>query len=280
MPSADAADVGVPQRGSAIEPHAAFPWWAMPNAPGMAPDGAGRVSGGGSSRFRERSALSLLGWVCNHRQLSANTAENPMELESLRALYVDELKDLYNAEGQILKAMPRMIKAASNRQLKQALTEHERVTRKQVQRLERIFKDLDETPRGKKCHGMEGLLKEGKELIAEKPEPEVLDAGLISKAQHVEHYEIAGYGTVRSWAQQLGFDQHVELLQETLDEEAEADKRLSALAESSINIEADESDEESSSDREVAVATSRETGSRGRRTRTSARRGRSEAGAM
>src|SRR5687767_4910904 len=175
-----------------------------------------------------------------------------MELESLRALYVDELKDLYNAEGQILKAMPRMIKAASNRQLKQALTEHERVTRKQVQRLERIFKDLDETPRGKKCHGMEGLLKEGKELIAEKPEPEVLDAGLISKAQHVEHYEIAGYGTVRSWAQQLGFDQHVELLQETLDEEAEADKRLSALAESSINIEADESDEESSSDRDVA----------------------------
>jgi ferritin-like metal-binding protein YciE len=204
-----------------------------------------------------------------------------MELESLRALYVDELKDLYSAEGQILKALPRMIKAASNRQLKQALTQHERVTRKQVQRLDRIFKDLDESPRGKKCHGMEGLLEEGKELIAEKPEPDVLDAGLISKAQHVEHYEIAGYGTVRAWAQQLGYDQHAVLLQQTLDEEGEADKTLTQLAESSINIEAEnEDDEESSSDREVAVATSRETGSRGRRTRTTTRRRSSEVGAM
>lgn len=204
-----------------------------------------------------------------------------MELESLRALYVDELKDLYSAEGQILKALPRMIKAASNRQLKQALTQHERVTRKQVQRLDRIFKDLDESPRGKKCRGMEGLLEEGKELISEKPEPDVLDAGLISKAQHVEHYEIAGYGTVRAWAQQLGYDQHAELLQQTLDEEGEADKTLTQLAESSINIEAeDEGDEESSSDREVAVATSRETGARGRRTRTTTRRRSSEVGAM
>jgi len=195
-----------------------------------------------------------------------------MELESLRALYVDELKDLYSAEGQILKALPRMIKAASSRDLKRALTEHERVTRKQVKRLERIFKDLDETPRGKKCRGMEGLLEEGKELMSEKPEPDVLDAGLISKAQHVEHYEIAGYGTVRAWAQQLGFDQHVELLQETLDEEGEADKRLSQLAESSINLEAADTDD-ATSDREVAVASAREMGSRGRRTRASGRRG-------
>jgi ferritin-like metal-binding protein YciE len=131
---------------------------------------------------------------------------DPMELETLRALYVDELKDLYSAEGQILKALPRMIKAASSRELQKAFTEHERVTRKQVQRLERIFTDLDESPRGKKCHGMEGLLEEGKELISEKPQPDVLDAGLISKAQHVEHYEIAGYGTVRAWAQKLGYD--------------------------------------------------------------------------
>lgn len=197
-----------------------------------------------------------------------------MELESLRALYVDELKDLYSAEGQILKALPRMVKAASSRDLKRALTEHERVTRKQVKRLERIFKDLDESPRGKKCRGMEGLLEEGKELISEKPEPDVLDAGLISKAQHVEHYEIAGYGTVRAWAEQLGLDQHVELLQETLDEEGEADKRLSQLAESSINIEAaDTDDDDAMSDREVAVATSREMGSRGRRTKASGRRG-------
>jgi len=196
-----------------------------------------------------------------------------MELESLRALYVDELKDLYSAEGQILKALPRMVKAASSRDLKRALTEHERITRKQVKRLERIFKDLDESPRGKKCRGMEGLLEEGKELISEKPEPDVLDAGLISKAQHVEHYEIAGYGTVRAWAQQLGLDQHVELLQETLDEEGEADKRLSQLAESSINIEAADTDDDAVSDREVAVATSREIGTRGRRTKTSGRRG-------
>ena len=195
-----------------------------------------------------------------------------MELESLRALYVDELKDLYSAEGQILKALPRMTKAASSRDLKRALTEHERVTRRQVKRLERIFKDLDESPRGKKCRGMEGLLEEGKELISEKPEPDVLDAGLILKAQHVEHYEIAGYGTVRAWAQQLGLEQHVELLQETLDEEGEADKRLSQLAESSINIEAAETDDDANSDREVAVASSREMGSRGRRTGTSGRR--------
>ncbi len=202
-----------------------------------------------------------------------------MELESLRALYVDELKDLYSAEGQILKALPRMIKAASSRPLRDALTEHERVTQKQVQRLERIFKDLDESPRGKKCHGMEGLLKEGKELISEKPEPEVLDAGLISKAQHVEHYEIAGYGTVRTWAQQLGYDQHAELLQQTLDEEGEADKTLTQLAETSINIEAAKIDDEADDEREVAVATAQEPGSRGRRAKTSARRGSSEAGA-
>ena len=100
-----------------------------------------------------------------------------MELDSLRELYVDELKDLYSAEGQILKALPRMIKAASNRDLKQALTEHERITRKQVQRLERIFKDLDESPRGKKCHGMEGLLEEGKELISEKPDLPNISSG-------------------------------------------------------------------------------------------------------
>ena len=202
-----------------------------------------------------------------------------MELESLRALYVDELKDLYSAEGQILKALPRMIKAASSRPLQQALTEHERVTHKQVQRLERIFKDLDESPRGKKCHGMEGLLEEGKELISERPVPDVLDAGLISKAQHVEHYEIAGYGTVRAWAQQLGYGQHVELLQQTLDEEGEADKTLTQLAESSINIEAARMDDKADGEREVAVATSHEPGSRSRRAKTSARRGSSEAGA-
>ena len=195
-----------------------------------------------------------------------------MEMDSLKELYVEELKDLWSAETQITKALPKMVKAASNPKLKKAFNTHLKQTERHIKRLERIFKELDESPRGKKCRGMEGLLEEGKELISEKPEPDVLDAGLISKAQHVEHYEIAGYGTVRAWAQQLGFDQHVELLQETLDEEGEADKRLSQLAESSINLEAADTDD-ATSDREVAVASSREMGSRGRRTRASGRRG-------
>ena len=187
----------------------------------------------------ERAALSLplVTATANRQPLSL---EIPMELESLRALYVDELKDLYSAENQILKALPRMTKAASSRELKKALTEHERVTRKQVQRLERIFKDLDESPRGKKCRGMEGLLEEGKELIAEKPEPDVLDAGLISKAQHVEHYEIAGYGCARTFAEMLGMMEAAELLQATLDEEKAADEKLNQLAMSQVNLQAQE----------------------------------------
>src|SRR5918911_4897577 len=165
-----------------------------------------------------------------------------MELETLQDLYVDELKDLYSAENQILKALPRMIKAASNQELKQAFETHLRQTEGQVQRLEQIFQELGASPRGKKCVGMEGLIEEAKELLGEKPEPEVLDAGLISKAQHVEHYEIAGYGTVRTYAEQLGLTKHAELLQQTLNEEGEADKRLSALAETSINLRAETAD--------------------------------------
>jgi ferritin-like metal-binding protein YciE len=200
-----------------------------------------------------------------------------MEMESLHALYVEELKDLYSAENMIIKALPRMIKAASSRELQRALSQHEKITRRQVQRLERIFRMLDESPRGKKCVGMEGLLEEGKELISEKPEPDVLNAGLISKAQHVEHYEIAGYGTVRTWAQTLGYAEHVDLLQQTLDEEKEADRLLTQLAESSVNIEAaDETD--SAAEREVPMMAARETSSRGGRRSTSAsRRGSREA---
>jgi ferritin-like metal-binding protein YciE len=167
-----------------------------------------------------------------------------VKLTSLEELYIDELKDLYSAENQILKGLPRMIKAASHRQLKKAFAEHERVTRRQVKRLERIFKELDERPGGKKCVGMEGLIKEVKELIGEKPTPDVLDAGLISKAQHIEHYEMAGYGTVRTYARQLGFDEQADLLQETLDEEGDADKLLTQIAETSVNIEAEEEGEQ------------------------------------
>ena len=165
-------------------------------------------------------------------------------MDTLTELYVDELKDLYSAENQILKALPRMIKAASNKQLKQGFTKHERQTVQHVKRLERIFKSLGERPTGKKCVGMEGVLKEGSELIKEKPEPDVLDAGLIAAAQHVEHYEIAGYGTVRTWARLLGHDDHESLLQQTLDEERQTDEALSALAESSINLEAENSEED------------------------------------
>ena len=161
-----------------------------------------------------------------------------MEFNSLEGLYVEELRDLYSAENQILKALPKMAKVASDRELQRAFTQHERQTQRQVKRLERIFKDLGESPKGKKCVGMEGLIKEAQELIREKPDPEVLDAGLISKAQHVEHYEIAGYGTVRTYARQLGYDQQAELLQQTLDEEGETDKLLTQLAERSINVEA------------------------------------------
>jgi ferritin-like metal-binding protein YciE len=161
-----------------------------------------------------------------------------MEMESLRDIYIEELKDLYSAENQILKALPRMIKASTHPQLKKAFTTHERQTREHVKRLERICKQLGESPKGKKCHGMQGLLEEGKELISEKPEPDVLDAGLISAAQHVEHYEIAGYGTARAHANMLGLKKVAKLLQQTLDEEARTDKKLSQLAESAVNIEA------------------------------------------
>jgi len=161
-----------------------------------------------------------------------------MEMESLKELYVDELKDLWSAETQITKALPKMIKAATHPQLKKAFNTHLKQTERQIKRLERIFKELDESPRGKKCVGMEGLLKEGSELIKEKPEPDVLDAGLIAAAQHVEHYEMAGYGCVRTWARQLGEERHAELLQETLDEEEQTDRLLTDLAESSINIDA------------------------------------------
>ena len=164
------------------------------------------------------------------------------EMDSLRELYVEGIKDLYSAENQILKGLPRMIKAASHPQLKRAFTKHEAQTRKQVKRLEQIARELGEKPTGKKCVGMEGLIKEAKELIAEKPEPNVLDAGLISAAQHVEHYEMAGYGTCRTWARLLGFENQAQLLQQTLDEEKATDLLLTDIAENQINIEAEHAD--------------------------------------
>ena len=191
-------------------------------------------------------------------------------MKSLRELYVEELKDLYSAENQILKALPKMMRAASDRELQRMFSQHEKQTQRQVKRLERIFKQLGETSRGKKCKGMEGLIEEAKELIQERPEPEVLDAGLIAAAQRVEHYEIAGYGTVRTYARQLGEEEQANLLQETLDEEGETDKKLSALAESSINIEAEEAgdeDEESMSGNGRGSGGRKRAGARGGRRR-------------
>jgi ferritin-like metal-binding protein YciE len=167
-----------------------------------------------------------------------------VNLETLEDLYVDGLKDLWSAENQILKAMPQMARKATDPKLKRAFLMHEKQTRQQVKRLERIFKDLDYSPRGKKCEGMEGLLKEAKELISERPDPDVLDAGLIAAAQHVEHYEMAGYGTMRTYARHLGYEVHEQLLQQTLDEEAATDEKLTQLAVTSINLEAMEEDDE------------------------------------
>ena len=163
-----------------------------------------------------------------------------MEMESLRELYIEELKDLYSAENQIIKALPKMVKAATSSELKKGFEQHLAQTRGQVERLEKIFKELDESPKGKKCKGMEGLLEEGKEWMEEDAEPEVMDAGLIAAAQHVEHYEIAGYGCVRTYAELLGFTNAAKLLQQTLDEEKQTDEKLTGLAQT-INVEAEKS---------------------------------------
>jgi ferritin-like metal-binding protein YciE len=162
-----------------------------------------------------------------------------MALDSLHDLYVDELKDLYNAENQLVKALPKMAKAATNPDLKAAIEEHLEVTRGQVERLERIFKELGVSPKGKKCKAMEGLIEEGKEVMEEDGQEAVIDAALIAAAQRVEHYEMAGYGCARTFAKLLGYDEAARLLQETLDEEGDADKKLTELAETGINVEAE-----------------------------------------
>jgi ferritin-like metal-binding protein YciE len=162
----------------------------------------------------------------------------------LKKLYIDELKDLYNAENQLVKALPKMAKAASSDELRQGFEEHLQQTKGHVQRLEKIFQGLGESPKGKKCKGMEGLIEEGSEAMEEDYEGSVMDAVLIGAAQRVEHYEIAGYGTVRSMAETLGEDDHVSLLEETLQEEKETDEKLTELA-GEINTKANELTEES-----------------------------------
>jgi ferritin-like metal-binding protein YciE len=162
-----------------------------------------------------------------------------MELEHLMDLYVDELKDVYNAEKQILRALPRMVKKAEHPELRQAFENHVAVTEEQVRRLETIFDDLKLPKRGKKCRGMEGLVEEGQEMMEEDADPDVMDAAMIASAQRIEHYEIAAYGTLRTYARQLGLQEHAKLLQQTLDEEGETDKLLSRIAESRVNRDAE-----------------------------------------
>ena len=163
-----------------------------------------------------------------------------MKLESLHDLYVMELKDLYNGEQQILKALPKMAENANSPELRAAFEDHLEQTRNHALRLEQIFQKLDEAPKGQKCKGMEGIIDEGEEMMddVEDAPPAVADAALISAAQRVEHYEIAAYGTVSTYARRLGFEDHAQLLNETLQEEGAADKKLTNLAESYINEEA------------------------------------------
>jgi ferritin-like metal-binding protein YciE len=168
-----------------------------------------------------------------------------MKTNKLKHLYVEELKDLYSAENQLVKALPQMAKAATSEDLRNGFEEHLEQTKEHVARLEKIFKALRESPKGKHCNGMEGLLKEGSELIEEDPEPEELDAGLISAAQRVEHYEMAGYGCVSTYAKLLGDDQAASLLKQTLEEEKETDKKLTQLS-LHINLEAVEADDSGS----------------------------------
>jgi ferritin-like metal-binding protein YciE len=169
-----------------------------------------------------------------------------MHQSSLADLLVEELKDLYSAETQLLKAIPKMAKAATSKPLKAGFEKHLKQTEGHVERLEQVCEELDVSPKGKKCKAMEGLIEEGSEVIEEDAEPEVKDAALIAAAQRVEHYEIAGYGCVRTYAQLLGHTKAAKLLQQTLDEEGDTDKALTKLAES-INVEAEEPEHDSSS---------------------------------
>ena len=169
-----------------------------------------------------------------------------MKMQTLKDLYLDELKDTYDAEHQILKALPKMAKEASNEELRAAFEQHLDQTQTQVERLEQIFEELGEKPKGKKCDAMKGLLEEAKSMMENAADEDVADAAMIGSAQKVEHYEIAAYGTLRTYAELLGYDEQAELLQESLDEEKDADENLTELAVTCINMEANEDEGEES----------------------------------
>jgi ferritin-like metal-binding protein YciE len=181
-----------------------------------------------------------------------------MSKESLKELYIGELRDLYSAETQLVKALPKMAKGSANDELREAFEEHLRETTEHVSRLEQIFEQLEEKPTGKKCMGMEGLVKEGSETLKEDYEDDVKDAAIIGAAQRVEHYEMAGYGTVKALAELLGENEHVSLLEQTLEEEKAANEKLTELSEE-INSQAVGSgdEEEAESEDEDAPAPTR-----------------------
>lgn len=161
-----------------------------------------------------------------------------MQLETLHDLYLTELRDLYSAENQIVKALPKVIEKTTNPELRQALESHLEETRGHVTRLEEVFQMHGEEAKKQKCKGMQGVLDEGEEMLGYDAPPEVRDAAIISACQRVEHYEMAAYGSVRTYAEQMGHERAAALLQQTLDEEKEADEKLTDIAESRVNIEA------------------------------------------
>jgi ferritin-like metal-binding protein YciE len=200
-----------------------------------------------------------------------------MALESLQELYIEQLRDLYSAERQILDALPKMIKATSHAELRNAFERHLNQTQEQVRRLEQIGQRAKQRLDGHKCKGMEGLLEEGADVMKERADSDVLDAALIAAAQRVEHYEMAGYGCARTYARLLGLDDDAKLLQRTLDEEGDTDHKLTDLAERVINIEALTGD--ARSEREVRRSVAADVESRTSATRSRTDRGESETSA-
>src|ERR1051325_11074363 len=169
---------------------------------------------------------------------SIRTKEKHMPVNNLRDALVDEVKDLYNAEKQLTKALPKLAKSASSDELREAFESHLEETENQITRLERVFELLDEKPRGKHCAGIAGIIEEGSDMMQEDAEDSVMDAMLIAAGQRAEHYEIGAYGTVIAWAEAMGHAGAIALLKQNLDEEKAADKKLSALAEGGINQQA------------------------------------------
>lgn len=189
------------------------------------------------------------------------------ESKGLRKLLEDQLADLYYAEKQVMKALPKMAKAASNDELRAAFEEHLEETEGQVERLEQMFKAIGKTAKGKKCEAIEGILDEGKEIMEEYKGEPALDAGLVAAAQKVEHYEITSYGSLKAWAEQLGLDDVVQLVEETLEEEKGADETLTGLAEEVLNAAAEEEEEDEDMD-----GSTKRTGSAGKSAKKAATR--------